>query len=129
MSENTKLKALTEKKALISGKLMILKSINLDPSKLQTKIKIDRRMKLYIKLDQDQTKVWTFMKQVFDTMSDDDLAKAIFLNGLLDTKRKMELEVEQIQKEIDTPIEGVSEVNTENLDTSKVPTNILSSVM
>lgn len=86
-------------------------------------------MKLYIKLDQDQTKVWTFMKQVFDTMSDDDLAKAIFLNGLLDTKRKMELEVEQIQKEIDTPIEGVSEVNTENLDTSKVPTNILSSVM
>lgn len=100
MTDENKLIQLKEKQALIAGKLMLLNSVVLDPSKLKAKIKIDRRMKLYIKLDQAQTETWNFMKKVFDNTSDDQLALAIFVNGLIATQKEMEKQVKSIQEEM-----------------------------
>ena len=75
--------------------------ITLFNNNLKTKyVKGNRRMKIYIKLNQDETDNFEFVKEVFKgQVSTDDMTRQIFLKGLDVINKELKEGLEKIKEE------------------------------
>ena len=78
-----------------------LPKITLFNNNLKTKyVYGNRRMKIYIKLNKDETENFSFVKDVFkDQMSTDDMTRQIFLKGLDVVNKELHKGLEKIKAE------------------------------
>jgi hypothetical protein len=95
------LKFLSDRVEILTKASDSLPKISLFNKPLNIKYKDgERRMKIYIKLDNEQTENFKFVRDVFkDTISSDEMTRAIFLKGLHVVQKELVEGIERVQKE------------------------------
>lgn len=95
----------------MSGKLDKFSKVNITELG-KTKMKTDRRTKIYIRLNQAASQELAILKQIFQgTVSDDELIRQIFLKGLTVVGKEMQEALEHVKKQAEELSKQEGELN------------------